>query len=71
MSLEISLELIEDLEETNSIIIKMKDSLDKFCSCLDVVKEKINWKIDQKKWAQRDSMGENTDEGSMYYIPFI
>lgn len=49
MSLEISLELIEDLEETNSIIIKMKDSLDKFCSCLDIVKEKINWKIDQKK----------------------
>lgn len=53
--------------------MKMKISVDKFRCSLDTAKEKINKLVDWSEeivWnvAQRDSMVENTDEMSIYYM---
>lgn len=54
-----------------NIIIKMKNSVDKFYSSLDIAKDKINKLEDRSEeiWnvAQRDNMVENTDEMSVLY----
>lgn len=51
MSLEIPSEITEDWKKNQiyNVIVKMKNSVEKFYSSLDTAKEEINWKIDQKK----------------------
>lgn len=60
-------------EQNIQVIMKMKISVDKFRCSLDTAKEKINKLVDWSEeivWnvAQRDSMVENTDEMSIYYM---
>lgn len=61
--------------EPNKVIIKMKNSVDKFCSSLDTAKEKIIRLENRRNYLEchtKRQQVENTDERSMYcVVPLI